>query len=617
MDCEAIDGAHDKIEFEADVCMLKPIDMTRGNGRLLYEVNNRGNKHAIRFFNDASLRKDGSHDNGLEFADSAGNGFLMREGYSVVWSGWQGDLLPGNDRMTIALPKLRGNLCGLVRSEIIVEDDNVKCMPLSGNNFTRCYPVANLDDPKATVTVREHGRSERIKLPRSSWSFAQVGVDGKPVPSNQHICIADGFRPGWLYEVVYTAQEPLPLGLGFIGVRELLDFLAHGERDAAGHVNPLADRGKHIDKVYAFGTSQCARFLREFVYRGLNQGKRGGGVINGLIAHVAGAGRVTLNYRFAQPGRHPRQHQDQLYPSDEFPFAYPVSEDHITGKVDGILKRPDSDPFVIHTQGAAEYWERRGSLVHTDTRGRRLPDHERARVYLFSSAPHDPAPYDEHSRSTLRYPRSTLRSTALLRALLVALDDWATNGVVPPESKVPEIETGTGGFAEDALANFPALPHVELPTEPNRAFLIDFGEQFDARIFAMEPPAEDLSKEYPLVLARTDSDGLEIAGIRTPDVEVPIATYTGWNLRTNGRGAHDQAGIMGSEFPFALSDKERSASDPRASLEQRYASREEYIRLVTRAANQLVTERLLLQEDANRYIEIASSASDFRASGSG
>ncbi len=591
------------VEYAADVHMLKPIELARGNRRLLYDVNNRGNKRALQFFND------GVHNNEPRRLEHAGNGFLMRRGYTVVWSGWQGDILPGDGRLTIQVPIARDNgddITGVVRAEFIADEPGVVCFPLSGNDYSASYETVSLDTRSATFTRREYDREPRQPIAPDVWRFAQPDSQGRPIPSSIHCYLPEGFRSGWIYELIYTAKKPLVLGLGFTGVRDLIAFLLHSEVDAEGTPNPLQERGIGIEKAYAWGRSQSGRFLREFVYRGFNQDVQGRRVFDAIAPHVAGGGRVILNYRFAQPGRHPRQHEDHLYASDQFPFAYAVATDPLTGKTDGILKRSDTDPLVIHTQTSSEYWERRGSLVHTDSLGNGLHDHERARVYLFASSQHSADPNTGPEPGVHHHLSNPLNTTPLLRALLEALDGWATHGTPPPASRVPSRASGTLAPAEAVKARFPQIPGVTCPGDPNRLYVQEHGPDFDRGIISKEPPEEDNSKEYAVLVPQVDADGNDLPGIRTPHVEVPRATFTGWNFRPRGSAEKALAGLIGSYLPFAKTGDERRASgDPRPSVQERYRSRAHYIRLIAMAAQRLVEQRLLLEEDADRYVALA------------
>ena len=591
------------VEYSADFYMLKPADVERGNRRILYDVNNRGNVRCLQFFNDAV------HDNQPYAREHAGNGFLMRRGYTVVWSGWQGDISPGAGRLTMRLPVASQDgapITGAVRTEFMVDEPGVTALPLSGNHYTDSYETVSTDTAAYTFTVREYERDHRVAIPADQWRFASVGDDGLAEPSPYWCHLPEGFRPGWLYELIYEAKNPRVLGLGFAGVRDLLSFLRCDDADSGGTPNPLRRNGDGIERVYGWGRSQSGRFLREFVYRGFNEDATGRRVFDAISPHVSGGGRVMLNYRFAQPGRFPRQHNDRLYPSDQFPFAYSVTTDALTGKIDGILKRPDTDPLVIHTQTASEYWDRRGSLVHTDSLGGDLPDHDGARVFLFAGSQHNADPLGGPREGNHRHPSNPLNTTPLLRALLDRLDDWATSGVAPPESSVPTRRDETAVPADVARSRFPSVEGVEHPDQTNRLYVQDHGPMFDKGIIAGDPPVEDKGREYAVLISQVDADGNEVAGIRTPHVETPVATYTGWNYRPDGSAGEAQSGTLGSYLPFAADAEERSrAGDPRPSIRERYPTRASYVRAVAAACERLVSQRLLLEEDAERYVELA------------
>lgn len=601
------------VEYSTDFFMLMPANMARGNRRLVYDVNNRGTKLLLHFLNDAP-----QVDDPMTPVD-AGNGFLMRRGYTVLWSGWQGDLLPGDNRMAMRLPvaSMSGSpLTGPVRTEFSPGDaltkldspPNIVSMPLSGNAYTRAYTPASLDTHDAVFTYRKYETDPRIPIPPDAWQFAKPDSYGNATPSPTDVYLPEGFKSGWIYELVYTAKDPLVMGLGFTGVRDLISFLLNAESDSDGNPNPVRGNGAGIEKAYGWGCSQSARFLREFTYRGFNEDSQDRQVFAGISPFVSGGGRAFVNYRFSQPGRYPRQHYDHLYPSDQFPHAYSVTTDAITGKTDGILKRPETDPLVIHTQSASEYWQRRGSLVHTGSLGDDLPDHKRSRVYLFSSAEHSPDHIEGPDYDSFKHPTNPLNVTAFLRAMLDNLDAWVSDGTLPPDSRVPTRGSETSVPAESVAAAFPAIPGVNPPTAPNSLFVQDHGPDFDNGILSIEPPMEDKSRQYTVLVPHVDSDGNDVPGIRGSELEVPLATHTGWNFRLPGQAENAMAAVYGSYLPFAKTREERiSNGDPRPSIEERYGSRARYVRLVSLACQRLLQDRLVLEEDADRFVENAMS----------
>lgn len=602
-------NASGQVAYGTTFAILKPVHLARGNQCLFYDVVNRGSKRALQFFNDA-LHSNRPHD-----AAHAGNGFLMRCGYTLLWSGWQGDLLAGDGRMVMDLPIATAPdraMTGPVRAEFIADEAERVCFPLSGNTYTRSYAAASLDTRAASLTYRAYEQDPRQAISPEQWQFARIDEAGQAVASATDCYLPAGFRSGWIYELIYTAKDPTIMGLGFTGVRDLVSFLRYADRDADGLPNPLRQGHAGIDRAYAWGRSQSGRFLREFVYRGWNQDAAGRRVFDGIMPHVTGAGRVTLNYRFAQPGRYPRQHEDHLYPSDQFPFAYATSTDPCSGQTDAILKRPATDPLVLHTQTSSEYWQRRGSLVHTDAFGLDLPPHPQARIYLFASSQHFAAPRGVPQAGIHQHLSNPLDTAPLLRALLVALDEWVRQGTAPPDSSIPSRDGATLVTAATVQHHFPRIAGVQCPGVANELWLQDYGEEIAAGRFTQEPPSIDPDKAYVVLVPQIDTDGNEIPGIRTPHVTVPLATYTGWNPRAAGYGAGALYSIMGSYLPLAQTAIQRQANhDPRPALAERYRGKADYVAQIAVAAQALVNRRLLLAEDSDRYVERAMQTTVF------
>lgn len=597
------------VEYSTDLYILRPTDLARGNGRLIYDVNNRGNKRILQFMND------GVHDNAPLSAEHAGNGFLLRRGYSIVWSGWQGDVLPINGQLAMKLPVATNGsetITGDVRTEIIVETPEIRHRPLSAADYAESYEAANTDTSQATFTMREYPYDEKIVIAPEKWRFSIESSDGSLTDSSHHVYLRDGFKPGWIYDLIYEAKNPRVMGLGLAGLRDLISFLVNDAQDENGEANPLRQGDAGIEKAYAWGRSQSGRYLREFVYRGFNADVDGRQVFQGVSPHVAGGGRIVLNYRFAQPDRFPRQHFHHNYPCDQFPFSYPVSTDPLTGASDGILKRPDTDPLIIHTQTSAEYWERRASLSHMDALGNDLPQPENVRLFCFAGSQHSADPLAKGpSKGNHQYPSNPLNTSPLLRALLDTLDAWATVGTAPPDSRVPTRSDETAVPVDVAKANFPPVPGVAHPDSANRLFVQDHGPDIDNGIIA-EPPKEDFGNEYQILVPQVDGDGNEVPGIRTPHVQVPLATYTGWNYRPIGSAEESLAGLTGSYLAFARTKVERDETgDHRPSLEERYGSKDTYVKAIEKASAELVQQRLLLQEDADRYVASAKAETIF------
>lgn len=592
-------NANDRVEFSTDFYLLKPLDLTNGNNRLLYDVNNRGNKRILRFLNDAIETNQPSE------PAHFGNGFLMRRGYTVLWTGWQGNIASGDNRLTIDLPIANQHgesITGTTRLEFIADEPGTYTIPLSGNRYTESYPVASRDTRDASFTKREYESDNRHLIDPDDWEFATRN-NGETIESRTDCYYEPGFTPGLIYELVYTAIDPPVMGLGFAGVRDFISFLLYRERDDDGTPNPLAD-GEGIAAAYGWGRSQSGRFLREYVYQGFNEDHNNRQIFSAIAPHVAGAGRVALNYRFAQPGRYPRQHEEHVYPSDQFPFAYTETTDPYTNETDAILKRPATDPLVIHTQTASEYWQRRGSLVHTDPAGNDLDPQPEVRIYLLASTQHAAGPPSEPENGPHRYPTNPLGVTHILRGLLDALHRWASEDEAPPPSEIPTTDEGTAVSAETALTQFPDIPNVARPYGANELLRLDFGSKFDEGIIGKQPPEKIPGEKYPIFVPALNELGNEIAGIRVPRLVAPTATYTGWNLRERGKAEKAMASITGGYFPLPKSPQESDdTTNLRPFITELYASREEYEAKIMGAADQLVSAGFMLEEDRNRLVD--------------
>ena len=600
-----------RVRMTADFLLLRPADMTKGNRRLLFDWANRGNKRCLQFFNDAPSSNDPKN------LSHAGNGFLMRRGYSIAWLAWQADLLPGDGRQVLEVP-IAGDggkpITGRVRVEFIADRPGVTSFPLSGRASTRSHRCASLDTERASLTQRRYPSDARVPVPAADWQFARVeggsGLDNQGaecaiVPSDSHIYLPGGFETGWIYELIYEAKDPPVLGLGHVAVRDFVSFLKYEGEDAAGRANPLRDAAA-IDKAYGWGRSQSGRCIRDFVYAGFNADARGRRVFDGVLPHVAGAGLLAMNERFANLSTPAgQQYEDHYASADRFPFAYASSADHLTGRTDAILKRPQTDPLVLHSQTSTEYWQRRGSLVHTDSQGNDLKEPETVRIYLWSSSQHFADPLGSAPRrGVCQQPSNVVRTSMLFRALLDAMDAWASAGTPPPASRIPRRADGTLITMDEWLASFPRIPGAATPSGPNGLELLDFGGEF-AHGIRQEPPVVKAA-HYAVLVPAVDADGNELGGVRAPMVAAPLATYTGWNLRARGFGQGAMHEFTGSTIAFPDSPEERAATgDPRRSILERYPSSTAYAAAIRAAAEALVAERQMLAEDVDRAVAAA------------
>jgi hypothetical protein len=620
-------NARGMVEYSTDIHILKPVDLARGNSVLFFNIANRGNKGGLVSYNAGIAGSAAT----LNEAAEAGDGFMMRQGFSLVWFGWQADVLPGDGRLTMQVPVARNPdgtpITGIVREEIVVQAPT-PTVNLSTGNFTglthASYPTVSVDNrtPLAdgflpTLTVRARQQDPRVSIPTSEWAFASCPAGGATTPSDTRLCYPAGFQPGRLYELIYRAKDPTVLGLGYAAMRDLAAFFKYEPRDASGTANPLYRAGT---RGVIQGSSQSGRNIRTFLHLGFNQDETGRIAYEGAYPHIGG-GLAALNIRFAHPGRAWGEQVDHLYPAYDFPFTYARVEDPLTGRTQGALDRctvTNTCPLIFHVATALEIWEGRQSLGLTDPLGARdIADPANVRTYIMASTQHAvpalplvaQAPFGNCQQQPNPNPQR-----ATMRALLVAFTAWVRDGVAPPPSATPRIADGTLVAPEDL--RFPAIPAnqyggVSRPavrflrvTNPLR--VLDFGPDYRAAdssgIVTVEPPRPG-DRTYRLLVPNVDADGNDLAGIRAVHLEAPIGTYTGWNLGRAGRFEDGFCSLQGSFVPFARTRAERLATgDPRLSLEERYPTAEAYIAQVRRAAETLVARRFLLPEDAAQLV---------------
>ena len=588
-------NAAGRVAFESDVSLLLPVDRARASGRLLLDVVNRGNTVAVPNFNRATrpvFRPGADPDPPID----AGDGFLMARGFVVLSCGWQGDLpaLPG--LLGFRGPEARapddGRLTGRVYTELQTCDD-APCLLLSDRGHEP-YPAADLDERDALLTVRDQPDAEPRLIPRTRWGFARV-ADGRVVPDPRHLWLEGGFERGRLYHVTYTAAGAAVRGLGMAALRDAVAWLKHGtEREG----NPAA---RALRWAYAYGRSQTGRLLRTYVFDDLNLDEQGREALDGILANVAGGMRGEFNQRFGQNSKDRPHMMRHLEPSTD----------------EGLHQRVNArrSPLkVFYTNTAAEYHRGDASLVHTDPDAACDAAHGPCvRVYHFAGTEHglgvwppsdsQPAPADPSGAvERSRHLRGTLDYARLLRACLVNLDRWVVDGVAPPPSRHPRLADGTAVPPAALRPVFDAIPAARYPRHHALPRRLDWGTL---------PPGP--GPAYGSRVSAVDADGNEVAGLRLPELAVPLATHTGWNLRHPDIGGAEQLLVFaGATLPFPRTRAEREAAgDPRPSIEERYASRDEYLRRVREAARALGAERYLLEEDVELSVEIAAKLWDY------
>ena len=566
------------VEFSSDFYILKPKDPAKGNGAVLYEVSNRGGKGMLAMFNRAA----GSLN--PRIAAEFGDNLLLDRGYTLVWLGWQWDVPHTDGLMRLYTPVIRGAITGPVRSEIVVDKKEYSHSLADRNHVP--YPMADPSDPSMTLTVRDRNIAPRTTIPRSSWKV----VEGT------HLSLDTGFEPGKVYELVYIAKDPVLVGLGPAAIRDMMSYLKYGASN---------DVATGIKRAYGFGVSQSGRFLRTFLYDGFNGDESGRIVFDGVMAHVAGAGRGSFNHRFGQPSRDGHPFLNLFFPVDMFPFTDLEETDPETGAKGGLLAKSEQlkiTPRIFYTNSAYEYWGRAAALIHTSADGARdYPLAPNTRIYFFAGGQHGPAAFPPVRGLTQNLPNPN-PYTWSMRALLTAMDQWCAKGVEPPPSTYPKIVDGKL-VPVGALA-FPKLAGVNLPSRPQRAYHVDYGPEFLTKgIITVDPPK--VGKPFPTLVPQVDADGNETTGIRMPEIQAPLGTYTGWNLRAPEAGSPEELfSMVGSFIPFARTKAERAkTNDPRPSIEERYASRQEYLKRVESAAQSLAKSGYLLDQDVSKLVE--------------
>ncbi|MGE3178089.1 MAG: alpha/beta hydrolase domain-containing protein [Vicinamibacterales bacterium] len=545
-------GPGGKVEFSSNFYLLRPIDAARSNGIALVEVSNRGRKGMLPGFNRGPAALDPSTDADL------GDGFLLRRGFTLAWVGWQFDVpAAGGPLMGLQAPHARSTSV-VVRAEFTPGERATQftVADLAG------YPSADPGGPDTILTVRDAQFGPRQTVDRAAYAVRANVVS-----------MAAGFEPGLIYEVSWRTADPAIAGAGLAAFRDFGAWLKSG-----------AEGFPAATQAIAWGSSQSGRFLRTFLYYGFNADERGRQVFDGVMAHIAGAARLSINEREATPNAL------SMWTATGFPYADAAAKNPITGAVDGLLDNDRArghQPKVFYTNSAVEYWGggRSAALVHTSPDGASdltLPDN--VRVYYLTGTSHSPSRFP---------PRVTQGQQAenpveywwTLRALLVAMEAWVRDGALPPASQYPRLSDGT--LVPAAKIAFPAIPGVASPrTIPG----MRIGD-----------------RALPLLVPQVDGDGNERAGIRTPEIAVPVATYTGWNFRRREIGGPSLlVGLMGASIPFAPTRAARAAGDGRRSIAERYPSDAQYSAASRTVADALVAGRYLLAEDVPAVMKRAA-----------
>ncbi len=600
--------ARGQVTYSGDFVLLMPLDPERSNGRLLYDVTNRGNMVALNRFNDATGRT------GARSAADIGNGFLMEQGYAVLWTAWNWDVVRRPNTLTIDLPVGTQSDGAVITGQVVSEiAPTAQALSLKHIGLGALgYDTTSWNPQTAQLSVRASQSETYETVARQRWQFGRPLEDVSASPLLRDptwVTLDTGFVPGKVYRLSYTSQNPPIVGLGLAALRDAVSFFRYESGDSFGNTNPLTSHGGDLPQAtLAYGHSQSARALNTLLWEGLHVDEQGRSAFDGLLIDGAGAGKGSFNFRFAQTSRHFSPDQDLDYPTDFFPFSTVEQVDTVTNEQSSLLdeaRRLKAVPrlFIINT--ASEYWARSASLVHTDTLGSTdiAPD-PGVRLYMIAGGQHAIGTSDK--RGTLVHCSSPLDHRPVLRALLSHMDAWVTVDRAPPPSQYPQISDGSLITTEQYRSGFPNAAFMRTPKNQLLPPRLDHGPRFASEGIADNvPPLR--GKVYETRVSATDEDGLDIAGIRMPDIEVPLGAHTGWNPQNADTGAPNRlARWSGSFIPFSRTVTERNATgDPRPAITERYSSRADYTNAYAEATLELVNQELILGMDINPMIETA------------
>jgi Alpha/beta hydrolase domain len=553
------------VEFTADLYVLKPRDPAKGNGTLLFEVPNRGGKGMLSRFNFARSALD------PRTPEDFGDMMLLEQGFTLVWLGWQWDVPQKEHLLRLDAPILNG-VTGLVRSEFI-PDARTNIMQLGDRGHIAYTALPG----EMTFTVRDTVLGRRRALPSSQWKLNA---------NRTAIEMESGFSPGLIYELVYTSQNPRVVGAGLLAVRDIISFFKYTKNG----VSLLGDQPRFIKRALGFGISQSGRFLRTFLYYGMNEDEQKRKVFDGIWADVAGAGRGSFNHTFAQASRDGYAHFNTLYATDIFPFTDVPQIDWLTREDDGLLKstRPEFVPKIFYTNGSWEYWNRVAALVHVSTDGKMdAPLPPTTRLYAVAGSQHGPGQLPRTVTSA-QFPTNPNETRPLQRALLIALHEWVRDGKEPPASRYPMI--GEEQLVPRDRIIWPKTMKAPLPEHPKAAYRMDG-----------EPENPKPGKPFPVLLPQVDADGIELGGIRLPVVAAPLGVFTGWNYRSPATGSpKEMAPTLGAFFAFS---KDQIAT--------RYGAQDAYLKRIGDETDKLVKQRFLLERDRAKVLDHATQLWDF------
>jgi Alpha/beta hydrolase domain len=601
------------VEYTATFQLVKPVDMTKSSLLMWHDVPNRAGRLTIV----PAERATG--DIGLS-------------------SGWQGDnsggTAPGPNNDYVVVPVARNAdgsaITGRVMARILnAAGRNSRPMVVHSNPLP--YKPASLDTKDASLTTHASETIDGVigaaaEIAPGDWAFAKCDADhpfpGTPDPTQ--ICVKNGFDPNLLYQVVFTAKDPLVLGMGFAAFRDIGSFFKYAAKDDAGMPNPVAGG---VSWAITRGVSQSGNFVRGFLHFGFNQDEAGRQLYDGAWPIIAGR-RIALNYRFAVPDG-----VLKLYEAgSEGPQWWGDAPDAVRGlPAAGILDRCNAShtcPKIIEHFGAAEVWglkltpEWVGTAADAD-----LPLPGNVRRYYIPSTQHGGGPGGFTTTAAVPpacpsagfgqgvLPANPVPHTQTVNAIRAHFRNWVMKGTEPPPSRYPTLKAGDLVDATAQAMGFPALPGLPVGAPSgliNPGLDYDYGADFNymdgSGIQTNVPPR--IKHVIKLKVPRVDADGNEMGGVPVVLRDAPLGTYLGWNITAAGFHKGHICNYAGGMIPFAKTKAERTAAeDPRPSLEERYGNHTGYVAAVQLAARKAVTEGFLLPADEKALVA-AAEASD-------
>jgi hypothetical protein len=548
-------NAAGRVSFSSDLRLLKPRDAARSNGAAWFEIPNRGGK--------ASLSTA-----------------MMEQGFTLVNVGWEFDVSDKKDALRLEVPRAKNKDGSPIRGVVSAQfTPDKKSEEVSFTDLIE-YPPVDIKGPDSKLIVRTRAAFPGgDEVPRAKWRF-----------SNNRLHLDGGFVPGRTYELFYLSEAPPVAGLGYAAIRDAVAWLKHDATSLAP-----------VKQAYAFGSSQCGRFLRDFVYLGFNTDEQNRMALDGVMAHVAGGGRLVLNQRWATPRDLASFH------TASYPFADSAQRDPISGQSEGVLDNPRVKhvPKIFYTNTATEYWGggRVAALTHTNVEGTRdIPFPDNVRSYFFAGTSHGPAPFPPTAPAKDGLLADPINASATVPALRWAMHRWIAEGTAPPPSVYPKLSDGT--LTPVAEIRFPKVPGIAAPKAVKAG-----GRVRNPQL----PDGAGEGAELPLLVPQVDADGNDLGGILMPDLAVPLGTAAGWAFRPKSMGSpHELVMLRGAWVPLVSTKAQREKmNDPRPSLEERYASKDEFMAKVKAAIKKLIEQRLMLDTDLEPQLKQAGERWDW------